>query len=148
MSNYLWPCGVQHTRLPCPSLSSGVCSNSRPLGQWCYPTIYPLFPPSLSAFNLSHHLGLFQWVDFPHHVAKVLELRFSISPSNEYSGLITFRIDWFNFPAVQGTLKSLLQHHSLKASIHQYVLKSSTINWPETSFDWTSILLNLYSVFG
>ena len=51
-----------------------------------------------------------------HQVAKVLELQLSISPSNEYSGLISFRIDWFDFPAVQGTLKSLLQHHNLKAS--------------------------------
>ena len=109
---------------------------------------YPLLPPSPSAFSLSQHLGLFQWVDSLHQVAKVLELRFSISPSNDYSGLITFRIDWFNFLAVQETLKSLLQHRSLKASIHQYVLKSSTINWPETSFHWTSILLNLCSVLG
>ena len=109
---------------------------------------YPLSPPSPSAFSLSQHLGLFQWVDSLHQVAKVLELRFSISPSNDYSGLITFRIDWFNFLAVQETLKSLLQHCTLKASVHQYVLKSSTINWPETSFHWTSILLNLCSVLG
>ena len=47
------------------------------------------------------------------------DLDFSISPSNEYSGLISFRLDWFDLPAVQGTLKSLLQHHSLKASILQ-----------------------------
>ena len=79
----------------------------------------PPLSPFLSAFNLSHHLGLFQWVDFPHHVAKVLELRFSISPSNEYSGLISFRMKWFDLLAVQGTLKSFLQHHSSKASICQ-----------------------------
>ena len=54
-----------------------------------------------------------------HQLAKVLELSFSISPSNEYLGLISFRIDWFDLLAVQGTLKSLLQHHSLKASIFQ-----------------------------
>ena len=55
-----------------------------------------------------------------HPVAKVLEFSFSISPSNEYSGLISFRIDWFDPLAFQGTLKSLLQHHSLKASILQF----------------------------
>ena len=51
---------------------------------------------------------------------KYWSLSFSISPSNEYSGLISFRTDWFDLPAVQGTLKSLLQHHSLKASIFQH----------------------------
>ena len=65
-------------------------------------------PPS---FNLSQHQGLFQWV------TKVLSFSFSISASNEYSGLIFFRIDWLDLLAVQGTLKSLLQQHSLKASI-------------------------------
>ena len=73
------------------------------------------FPP---AFNLHEHQGLFQWVGPLHQVAKVLELQsFSISPSNEYSWLISFRIDWFDLFAVQGTLKSLFQHHSSKASI-------------------------------
>ena len=52
-----------------------------------------------------------------HQVAKVLEFYFSTSPSNEYSELVSFRIDWFDLPAVQGTLKSVLQHHSLKASV-------------------------------
>ena len=72
------------------------------------------FPP---AFNLSQHQGLFQWVSSSHQVAKVLSFSFSISPSNEYSGLISFRMDWLDLLAVQGTLKSLLQHHSSKASI-------------------------------
>ena len=66
------------------------------------------------AFNLSQHQGLFQWVSSSHQMAKVLEFSFSISPSNEYSGVISFRIDWLNLLAVRGTLKSLLQHHSLK----------------------------------
>ena len=85
---------------------------------WVDDAIYPsyfLFPPS-SSFNLSQHQDLFQWVSSLHQVAKVLELQPSISPSNEYSGLNYFRID-FDLPAVQGTLKSLLQHHYLKASI-------------------------------
>ena len=76
---------------------------------------HPLSPPSPHGFNPSQRQGLFQWVDSSHQVARVWS--FSISPSNEYSGLISFRIDWFDFLAVQGTLKCLLQHHSLKALI-------------------------------
>ena len=78
---------------------------------------YPLLSPSPPAFNLSQHQGFFQWVGSSHQVAKVLKLQL---PSNEYSGLISFRMDWFDLLAVQGTLKSLFQHHSLKASILQY----------------------------
>ena len=64
--------------------------------------------------------GFFQWVNSSHQVAKVLEFSFSNSPSNEYSGLNSFRIDWFDLLSVQGTLRSLLQHHNLKASILQH----------------------------
>ena len=74
---------------------------------------------------------LFQWVGSSHQVVKVLELRFSISPSNEYSELISFRINWFDLLAVKGTLKSLLQHHSLK---HQFFGASAffmVIYWAE-----------------
>ena len=73
-----------------------------------------LFPP---AFDLSQHLGLFQWVSNSHCVAKVWSFSFSISYSSEYSGLIFFGIDWLDLLAIQGTIKSLLQHHSSKASI-------------------------------
>ena len=76
---------------------------------------HPLSSPSPPTFNLSQHQGLFQWVRSSHQVAKVLE--FQLQHSNEYSGLISFRIDGFDLLAVQGTLKSLLQHHSSKASI-------------------------------
>ena len=69
---------------------------------------HPLSSPSPPAFNLSQHQGLFQWVSSLHQVAKVLELQLSISPSNEYSGLISFMIDWLDLLAVQETLKSLL----------------------------------------
>ena len=75
---------------------------------------HPLSPPSPLALNLSQHQALFLWVSSWHQVAKVLELSFSISPFNEYSGLIFFRIDSFDLLSVQGTLKSLLQHHSLR----------------------------------
>ena len=80
---------------------------------------HPLSPPSLPAFNLSQHQGLFQWVSSSHQVAKDWSFSFNISPSNEYPGLISFRMDYLDFLAVQGTLKSLLQHHSSKASILQ-----------------------------
>ena len=64
--------GLQHTKLPCPLLSPGICSNSCPLSQWCYLTISSSTTPSPFAFNLSQHQGLFQWVGFSHQVAKIL----------------------------------------------------------------------------
>ena len=101
---------------------------------------HPLSPPSPPDFSLSQHQGLFQWVSFLHQVAKVLEFHFNISPSNEYSGLISFRMDWLDLLAVQGTLKSLLQHHSSKASILQHsaffiVQLSQHDYWKNHSFD-------------
>ena len=78
---------------------------------------HPLSSPSPPALNLSQPQGLFKWVNSLHQVAKVLEFQLQISPSNEYSGLISLRIDCFDLLAAQGTLKSLLQHHSSKASI-------------------------------
>ena len=80
---------------------------------------HPLSSPSPPAFNLSQHQGLFQWVSSLHHVPKYWSFCFSISPSSEYSGLISFRMDWLDLFAVQGTLKSLLQHHCSKASTLQ-----------------------------
>ena len=80
-------------------------------------TSRPLSSPSPPAFSLSQHQVLFQWVDSSHQWPKYWSFSFSISPSNEYSGLISFRLDWFDLLAVQGTLKSLLQHHSSKASV-------------------------------
>ena len=119
MSSSLWPHELQYPRLPCPPLPPRVCSNSYPLSWWCYPTI-----SSSVDLNLFQHQCLFQWVGSLHQVAKVLELfffffSFSINPSNEYSGLISFRIDWFDL-AVQVILKSLLQHHILKTSVLQH----------------------------
>ena len=121
-----------------------------------------LSSPSASAFNLSQHQSLFQWVSSSHQVAKVLELqRFSVSPYNEYSGLISFRIDWFDLIAVQETLKSLLQHHSLKASIlqcsaffviqlsHPYMTTGKTIALTRQTFvgKVVSLLFNMLSRF-
>ena len=78
---------------------------------------HPLSSPSPPAFNLSQHLGLFQWVNSSHKWPKYWSFSFSINPSIEYSGPISFRMDWLDLLVVQGTLKSLLQHHSSKASI-------------------------------
>ena len=74
---------------------------------------HPQLSPSPPAFTLSQHQGLFQWVSSLHHVAKYWSFSLSVSPSNEYSGLISFRMDWLDLLAVQGTVKSL-QHHSSK----------------------------------
>ena len=116
MSNSLQPHGLQYARLLCPPLSPGVCSNSCLKSQWCYLTI------SSSAARFSFCLQSFSESEsFP--VRSALHIRwpkywsFSTSPSNEYSGLISFKIDWFDLLAVQGALKSLLQPHSSKASI-------------------------------
>ena len=77
-----------------------------------------LLIPSPLALNLPQFLGLFQRVTSSHQVVKIWSFNFSINPSNEYSGLISFRIDWFDLLAVEGTLKRLLQHHSSKTSVH------------------------------
>ena len=79
---------------------------------------HPLLSPFPPAPNPSQHQSLFQWVSSSHEVAKVLEFfSFSISPSNEHPGLVSFRMDWLDLLVDQGTLKSLLQHHSSKASM-------------------------------
>ena len=70
MSDTLSPHGLRHTRLPCPSLSSGVCSDSCLLSQWCHPTSHPLSSSSPPAFSLSQHQGLFQWIRFLQQVAE------------------------------------------------------------------------------
>ena len=112
-SNSSWPHGLHQTRLPCPSLFSGVCSNSGctefvvPSNSLtlCHPLLLlPSIFPSIRVF--SNELALY--IRRP----KYWSFSFSISPSNEYSELISFRIDWFDLLAVQGTLKSLLQHHN------------------------------------
>jgi len=116
MSSSLQLHGLQCTRLPCSPLSPGVCVNSGQLSQWCYLNIsscHPLLLPSVfpSIWVFSSDLAL------PIRWPKDWTFSFSISSSNEYSGLVSFRMDWLDLLAVQGTLKSLLQHHSSKASI-------------------------------
>ena len=80
---------------------------------------HPLSPPYPPVLNLSQHQGLFKWVGSSHQVAKVFSFSFNISPTNEHPRLISFRMDWLDLLVAQGTLKSLLQHHSSKASIFQ-----------------------------
>ena len=120
LSNSLRPHELQHARLPCPSPTPGVYSNSCPLSQWCpsnhlilcRPLLLPpsIFP-SIRVFSNVSALRL-RW-------PKYWSFSFNISPSNEHSGLISFRMDWSDLLEVQGTLRSLLQHHSSKASILQ-----------------------------
>ena len=85
---------------------------------------HPLLSPSPPTFNLSQLQGLFQWVSSSYQVAKGLEFQLQLSPSNEYSGLISFRIDWFDLLVVQGTLKTLLLYHS--SNNGQYLLEYFT----------------------
>ena len=117
MSDSSGPHGLQHARIPCPSLSPRVCSNSCPLSQQCHPTLSSSVTPFSSCPQVFLASGSFPRVDSSHQVAKILALHLSIGPSNEYSERISFRIDRLDLLAVQGTLKSLLQHHSSKTSI-------------------------------
>ena len=120
---------------------------------------HPLSSPSPPTFYLSQHQGLFQWVSLRIRWSKCWSFSFSISPSNEYSGLISFQIDWLGFLAVQGTLKSLLQQHSSKASIlrhsaffivqlsHPYMTTGKTIALTRRTFvgKVMSLLFNILS---
>ena len=120
MFDSLWVHGLQHTRLPCSSPSSSslpklmsielvMPSNHLIL---CLPLLLPsIFFPSIRVFFNEWALCI-RWLRF-------WSFSFSISPSNEYSGLISFRIDWLDLLAVQATLSSLLQHHSSEASVLQ-----------------------------
>ena len=109
--------GLKHARLPCPSPTLGACSNSCPSSQWCHPTISSSVIPFSSCLQSFPASGSLLMSRLFTSGGQSFGAYFSISPSNEYLGLIFFRVDWFNLPTVQGTLKSLLQHHSSKASI-------------------------------
>ena len=117
VSNSLQPHEPKHIKPTCPSPTPGVYSNSCPFSRWCHPTIsfchslllLPSIFTSIRVFTNESALHI-RWPNYWSFI-------FNISPSNEYSGLISFRIDWLDLPAVQGTLKSLLQHHSSKAPI-------------------------------
>ena len=119
VSNSLRPHALQHARPPCASPTPGVYPNSCPLSQWCHPTVSssvisfscPQSFPASRSFQMSQL--------FPSG-GQSMEFQLQHQPSNEHPGLISFRMDWFDLLAVQGTLKSLLQYHSSKASILQH----------------------------
>ena len=117
-SNSLRPHELQHARPPCPSPTPGAHSNSHLSSRWYHPAISSSVVPFSSCPQSLPASG-----SFPNESAlhmrwpKYWSFSFSISPFSEYSGLISFRMDWLDLLAVQGTLKSLLQHHSSKASI-------------------------------
>ena len=119
VSDSSWPHGPQHARLPCPSPTPRAYSNSCSSSQWCHPTISSsMIPFSSSIFpNIrvfcNESVLRIKW-------PKYWNFSLRISPSNEYSRLISFRIDLLDLLAVQGTLKNLLQHHSSKPSILQH----------------------------
>ena len=158
------PHRLQHTKLPCPSLFPGDHSNSYPFSQWCYLTIWSsaisssVTPfsccqsfPAIGSFPMSR---FFAWGD------QSIGALASVLPMN-IPGLVSCRIDWFDLPAVQGTLKSLLQHHSSKASIlrhsaffvvqfsHPYLTTGKTIALTRQTFvdKVMSLLFNMLSRF-
>ena len=130
--------------------------------QWVDDSIqlsHPLSSTSPPALNLSQHQGLFKWVSPLHHVAKILEFQLQHQSSSEYPGLISFKMDWLDFLAVQGTLKSILQNHSSKATIlqrsaffrvqlpHPYMTTGKTIALTRRTFvgKVISLLFNMLS---
>jgi len=148
----------QHARPPCPSPTPVVYPNSCSLSRWCHPTTSPfVLPPSIfpsirvGSFSNESALRI-RW-------PKYWSFSFNISPSNEHPGLISFRMDWLDLLAVQGTLKSLLQHHSSKASIlrcsaffivqlsHPHMTIGKNIAWTGWTFvdKVMSLLLNMLS---
>ena len=153
MCNSSQPHGLWHTRLLCPSLSLRVFSDHVRSVSDARQPFHPLSSPSPPALNLFQHLCI-RW-------PKYCSLSFSTSPSNEYSGLISLRIDWFALLAIQGTLKSLPQHHSSNASIlqcsafftvqfsHQYMTTGETIALTRWIFvgKVMSLLFNTFSRF-
>ena len=160
MSDSIWSHGLQHSRLPCPSPIPGAWSNSHPLCQWRHPIIsssapfssrLQSFPASIRVFSNESVLHI-RW-------PKYWNFSFSINPSNEYAGLVSFRMDWLDLLAVQGTLNSLLQYHSSEASFlwpsalfivqvsHPYVTTEKTIALTRQTFvdKVMSLLFNMLS---
>ena len=160
VSNSLWPHEPQHARPPCPSQTPRVHPNKCLLSWWCHPAVSASVIPFSPCPQSFPDLGLFKWVSLCIRWPKYWSFSFSISPSNEYSGLISFRIDWLDLLAVQGTLKSLLQHYSSEASIlwhsaffilqlsHPYMTTGKTIALTRWTFvgKVMSLLFNMLSM--
>ena len=117
VSDSLRPQESQHTRPPCSSPSPGVHSDSCPSSPWCHPAISSWVIPFSSCPQSLQHQSLFNESTFLMRCPNYWSFSFSIIPSKEILGLISFRTDWLDLLVVQGNFKSLLQHHSSKASI-------------------------------
>ena len=160
MSDSLWPHGLQYARLPCPSPSPWTCLDSCPSSRWHDPTISSSVIPISSRLQSFPASGSFSNESVPHiRCPKYWSFSFSISSFNENSGLISYRMDWLDLLTVQGTLKSLFQHHSSKASIlrrsafftvqlsHPYMTIGKTIALTRRTFvgKVMSLLVNMLS---
>ena len=136
MSDSLRLHGLQCARLACLSPNPGAYSKSCPSSQWCHPTSHPLSSPSLSDINLSQHQGFSNESVLPIRWPKYWSFSFSISPSNEHSGLISFRMDWLDLLAdllfIISCFKLLLEGESLYMYMYKYMYKSE---WCHTSLN-------------
>ena len=157
----LWSHGLQHARSPCPSPTPRRYPNSCPLSRWCHPNISSSVVPfssHLQSFPASRSFQMSQF--FAIRWPKYWSFSFNISPANEHSGLISFRMDWLGLLAVQGTHKSLLQQCSSKAPIlqcsaffivqltHPYMTTGKTIALTRWNFvgKVMSLLFNMLSL--
>ena len=159
MLDSLQPHGLQQASPPCPSPASGVYLSSCPLSQRCHPTTSSSVIPFSSCLQPLPASRLFPMSQFITSRGQSTGVSASACPSNENSGLISFRMDWLDLLAVQETLKSLLQHHSSKASIlwcsafftvqlsHPYMTTGKTIALTRRTFvgKVMSLLLNMLS---
>ena len=151
----LRPHGLQHVRPPCPSPTPGACLQACPSSWCCHSMISFSVICSAPAFNLSHHQGLFQWVSSWHQVAKVLELKLQHRPSNEYSGLISFRRNWFDLLAgprdsqeSSPTTEFKSINSSAISSSLQYLMVSKLClsysgHWPHVTFEFEIWLVQI-----
>ena len=142
VSDCLWPCGLEHASPPCPSPTPRVYSNSCPLSWWCHPTISSSVVPLFLLPSIFSRMRIFSSESALHiRWPKYWSFSYNISPSNEHPRLISIRMKWLDLLAVQGTLQSLLQHHSSKAWIlwhsaffivqfsHPYMTTGKNIVW-------------------
>ena len=160
VSDSLQPHESQHARPPCPSPTPGAYSNSCPSSRWCHPTTSSSVVPFSSCPQSFPASGSFQMSQLHMRWPKYWNFSFSISTSNEHPGLISFRMDWLDLLAVQGTLKSLLQHPSSKTSIlwcsaffivqlsHPYMTTGKTIALTRWTFvgKVMSLLFNIINI--